>query len=176
MRKAVISVGAVLLLSLVLGGTVFRTQAASAASAVLSVFVTNDSSHPVPVREQNTDANGNIKVHEQGTANVNVTNSSVPVSEPAVTSGATAVGLFGSSDHVFASPQIVTALAIHLTAGIDAIKLRFQGLETAYFIGPLDGGNADIVLALTRPLEFDEVDCLGSTTDRCDVGTVGALP
>ena len=33
---------------------------------MLSVFVTNDASHPVPVREQNVDANGNVKVHEQG--------------------------------------------------------------------------------------------------------------
>ncbi len=32
------------------------------------------------VREQNLDANGLIRVHEQGTANVNVTNASLPVS------------------------------------------------------------------------------------------------
>jgi len=33
-----------------------------------------------PVREQNLDAGGYIRVHEQGTANVNVTNGSLPVS------------------------------------------------------------------------------------------------
>jgi hypothetical protein len=43
--------------------------------------VSNSKTTPVPVAEQNLDANGNIKVHEQGTANVNVTNSSVPVHE-----------------------------------------------------------------------------------------------
>jgi hypothetical protein len=42
----------------------------AAASSMISVFVTNTASHPVPVNETNTDANGNIKVHEQGTANV----------------------------------------------------------------------------------------------------------
>jgi hypothetical protein len=58
------------------------------AANVSSVFVTNTASNPVPVHEQgtgkvqvtnttplpvsetNTDGNGNIKVHEQGTANV----------------------------------------------------------------------------------------------------------
>jgi hypothetical protein len=58
------------------------------AANVSSVFVTNTASNPVPVHQQgtadvnvtnttpmpvdetNTDANGNIKVHEQGTANV----------------------------------------------------------------------------------------------------------
>lgn len=43
------------------------------------MFVTNDSTHPVPTKEQNLDASGNIKVHEQGIANVNVTNASIPV-------------------------------------------------------------------------------------------------
>ena len=35
---------------------------------------------PQQVREQNLDASGFIRVHEQGTANVNLTNASVPVS------------------------------------------------------------------------------------------------
>jgi hypothetical protein len=60
---------------------VFQGQAARAASSILSVFVTNGPSHPVPAQEQNLDASGNIKVHEQGTANVNVTNTTVPVHE-----------------------------------------------------------------------------------------------
>jgi hypothetical protein len=50
----------------------------AAATSVSSIFVTNTTSHPIPVHQQgtvnvhetNTDANGNIKVHEQGTANV----------------------------------------------------------------------------------------------------------
>ncbi len=37
-----------------------------------SVFVSNDASSPVPVREQTLDANGYIKTHEQGIANVSV--------------------------------------------------------------------------------------------------------
>ena len=39
-----------------------------AAQPVSSVIIGNTSANPVPVREQNLDANGNVKVHEQGTA------------------------------------------------------------------------------------------------------------
>ncbi len=80
MRKALIPVSS-LLLGAVIGAMVFQGQAARAASSILSVFVTNSPTHPVPVQEQNLDSNGNIKVHEQGTANVNVTNTTVPVHE-----------------------------------------------------------------------------------------------
>jgi hypothetical protein len=80
----------------VLGATVLREPLAHAAATVPSFFVTNDSAHPVPVREQNLDPSGNIKVHEQGTAavhelgtaNVNVTNGSIPVTGTVSVSGA----------------------------------------------------------------------------------------
>lgn len=80
MRRALVPAFLLLLGSVVLAATVLREPLAKAATPIASVFVTNDSSHPLPVREQNLDANGNIKVHEQGTTNVNVTNdSAVPV-------------------------------------------------------------------------------------------------
>jgi hypothetical protein len=65
MRRIVLAALLLSLTSLVLGATVFRSQAAAAAAAILPVVVTNDAAHPVPV-------------HEQGTANVNV-NGTVPV-------------------------------------------------------------------------------------------------
>jgi hypothetical protein len=66
-----VSLAALLLVAAtVLGATVLREPVADAAQAPLSVFVNNDSSHPVPVAETNKDAGGNIKVHEQGTAAV----------------------------------------------------------------------------------------------------------
>jgi hypothetical protein len=64
MRTYVI-VAAGILSSVALGATVFKEQVASAAQAILPVQVVNDATQPVPV-------------HEQGTANVNVTNT-VPV-------------------------------------------------------------------------------------------------
>jgi hypothetical protein len=53
-------------LSLVLGTTVFRDDVARAAPALMEVLVVNDTRNPVPV-------------HEQGTADVNVTNGSLGV-------------------------------------------------------------------------------------------------
>ncbi len=48
MRKALIPAFLLVLLSIVLGATVFREEVAQAA-ATLNVFVTNDPAHPVPV-------------------------------------------------------------------------------------------------------------------------------
>ena len=56
-----------------LGATVLRNPLAEAASPFTNVIVGNTSSNPVPVTEQNVDTNGNLKVHEQGTANTAVT-------------------------------------------------------------------------------------------------------
>jgi hypothetical protein len=69
MRRALIPAFLLLIGSTVLGATVFQEPIAKAASTMASVFVSNTKTSPVPVQEVNTDANGNIKVHEQGTAN-----------------------------------------------------------------------------------------------------------
>jgi hypothetical protein len=54
MRRTVIPVFVLVLASVVLGATVFREQVARAAASMPQVFVANDTSHPVPVREQGT--------------------------------------------------------------------------------------------------------------------------
>jgi hypothetical protein len=79
MGKVLIAAFLLILASAVLGATALREPLAWAAPPITSVFVTNDEASPIPAREQNLDANGNIKIHEQGTANVNVTNASLPV-------------------------------------------------------------------------------------------------
>ena len=76
MRKALIPAFLLLLGSTVLGATVLREPIARAAAPISSVFVSNDAAHPVPVRDQSIDANGNVKVHEQGTAAVRDVSSS----------------------------------------------------------------------------------------------------
>jgi hypothetical protein len=63
MRKPLIPVLLLVLLSVVLGATVFRADVAQAAT---SIFVNNDPDHPVPV-------------HEQGTATVSVANTPLAV-------------------------------------------------------------------------------------------------
>jgi len=73
-RRAII--GALLLIGagVVLGTTVFRTDIAQATGLAQSVTVVNTAANPVPVREQNVDAHGNINVHEEGLAHVSVLN------------------------------------------------------------------------------------------------------
>jgi hypothetical protein len=78
MRKVVIPAFLLVLGSLVLGATVLRGPIADAATPFTNVIVSNTASNPVPVREQATDANGNLKVHEQGTATVNVVDNHEP--------------------------------------------------------------------------------------------------
>jgi len=62
-RKFAVAVG-LLVVAAILGASVLREPIAAAASPFTNVIVGNDASNPVPVREQNTDANGNIRVHE----------------------------------------------------------------------------------------------------------------
>ncbi len=132
MRRTIVSAVVLMFVGVILGGMAFRQQVAYA-SAVLSVLVTNDAAHPVPVREQNFDANANIKVHEQGTANVNVTNSSILVRTPAVTddsivSGARihAAAEQGRREYSRSSPP---SLRRHLIApsGLTRLSPRFGG-------------------------------------------------
>jgi hypothetical protein len=67
-KKYAIGAGGMLVLVVAI---VLATGSGSAVAAqISSVFVTNDAAHAVPVHANNTDANGNLKVHEQGTATV----------------------------------------------------------------------------------------------------------
>jgi len=88
MRKALIPAFLLVLGAVVLGSTVFRQQLANAATPFTNVVDGNTSTNPanihevgtanvnvtnttaLPVQETNTDAAGNMKVHEQGTVNV----------------------------------------------------------------------------------------------------------
>jgi hypothetical protein len=58
----------------VLGATVFRSDIAQATGLAQSVTIDNTTANPVPVREQNLDASGNLKVHEQGVVRDDHTN------------------------------------------------------------------------------------------------------
>ena len=58
----------------VLGVTVFRSDIAQATGLAQSVTVDNTPAQAVPVREQDLDASGNIRVHEQGVVRDDHTN------------------------------------------------------------------------------------------------------
>jgi hypothetical protein len=73
------AIGAAGMLVLVAAIVLATGSGSAVAASISSVFVTNTASHPVPVHETNTDANGNIKVHEQGTVVVQQTGTPVHI-------------------------------------------------------------------------------------------------
>jgi hypothetical protein len=165
------------------------------AAQVTSVFVTNDAAHPVLVQEQRADAQGNVKVHEQGTADVNVTNSSLLVHEqgtanvnvtngslslaepPPITAGGGARQV-PTQTNVRVGATTATALSIRMTDGIEFVALNDEAVlgTPVEFFGPARGGNASVVLTLAHPVRFDAIFCTGATLgsgDYCSVSWVG---
>jgi hypothetical protein len=91
--------------SMVIGATVFREQVAWAGQIVDARIV-----GPL-------DSNGNVRVHEQGTANVNVTNGTLSVAQPPVTGGGgIRIVTVGESETIPA--QTASALTIALSKAV----------------------------------------------------------
>jgi hypothetical protein len=145
------------------------------AAQISSVFVTNDAAHAVPVHANNTDANGNLKVHEQGTANVQGT---VNVEQVPVTSGGDFAIIDCSGEGTQEVHQgVATALVIHMQSGVDAMQLRNSGSLILDLEGPGDGALADVNLPLTRPIQFNTIECISSSAaNRLIVGWIGNNP
>lgn len=186
-QRAVI--GALLLIGagVALGATVFRADIAQATGLAQAVTIDNTPANAVPVREQNRDGSGNIKVHEQGTANVNVTNSALSVTAPPVNDGGGLLRLVGNNDVNFPFNTMASALMIHLTDGVAIMTLRYcsqlpcgsggQDGIVASFDGPYAFGRATFDLALTRPIRFNNMRCLAlSSSDTCSLGWIGNEP
>jgi hypothetical protein len=167
MKKALIPAFMLALASTVLGATVLREPLAWAAAPIASVLVTNDESNPVPVREQNLDPDGHIKVHEQGTADVHVTNGSLrvtPEPQPAAGGGGSYTASACPGEVNFERTIIASALQIAWFETTGAfVKLRRGTSQVADIFGPLVTGERQVVLSLTRPIAFDNFLCHGSS-------------
>jgi hypothetical protein len=177
-RRALFGALLVVAVGVALGATVFRTDIAQATGLKKpqSVIVDNTAAQAVPVREQNLDS-GNIKVHEQGTANVNVTNGSLSVSQPPVTGGgAFQIMKTGNSDTI--TPQTASALTVAFRGGATGVSLTYQGSAVAYVAAA--GSDETVPVALTRPIQFDRISCFmgtgGGDDSNCLVTWVGAQP
>jgi hypothetical protein len=165
-QRALIGALGLVLVGVVLGATVFRSDIAQATGLAQSVTVNNTPAQAVPVREQNLDG-ANIKVHEQGTANVNVTNSSLSVAPPApITTGGGDLATTCPLNKAYPSAQSASALSIHMDSGVAEVILETQSLTipAARFAGPAAAGNASVALALSRPVAFDSIRCIGTGT------------
>jgi len=99
MRKALIPAVLLVVTAIVLGSTVFREQIARAATTPFqNVVVQNTNTNPIPVQQQ-------------GTANVNVTNSTVPVHEQGTANVGGTVGIDPSKNTVNLDSTDATNLA-----------------------------------------------------------------
>ncbi len=177
-QKAIIGGLLLIAVGVVLGATVFRTDIAQATGLAQSVIVANTTTNPVPVKEQNLDGR-NIRVHEEGTANVNVTNSSVLTTAAAVTGGGGKL-LMGAGVpliHSFDPPQSATALSIAFHDEARALTFTYKGSVVADFWGPYFFGADTVALALNRPITFDRIECaVGGALDTCNVSWIGSEP
>jgi hypothetical protein len=166
-RRAII--GGIVLVGtgVVLGTTVFRADIAQATGLAQSVTVNNLPTQPVPV-------------HEQGTASVKVTNTSLSLAPAAPITGGGGAGAAAASippfPVVLSAPAIADAVSIHMTSGVQTIELSYKGSQVAAFFGPAQQGNEHIDLAPARPVEFDTITCTGTFGDVCSVGWIGDQP
>ncbi len=188
MRQALIAVFVLVVGSTVLGTTVFREPLADAAGGIPSILVANKPSEPVPVQEQNLDANGDIKVHEQGVANVNVNGVvTTQAAEPAHSfSLAEAGGVSireGCTEFLPAGTRwFITSFAVANLSGVEAVTRLIAVEEVTGLLayGPEVAVHAYETVQLTFPQPFvltSPVDgaCLwrASTNQAVEVTVVG---
>lgn len=114
-KYAVVAAG--IAASLVLGATVFKEQVAWAAQTVDATIT-------------NVDANGNVKVHEQGTANVQVQGTpTVSVSKPVLRRGHQLISLVDDPSLVIPAGVVVTDIHLHRAPGSNASVCYTQLFE-----------------------------------------------
>jgi hypothetical protein len=174
MRQRAI-LGAVLLIGagVILGATVFRADIAQATGLAQAVTVDNTAANPVPVTAAST-----LPVHEQGTANVNVTNSSLSVApQSPITSGGQLFQADGGEDASFGGDITASALMVTFTSSAFEVILLNDDRIVARFLGPASiTGNRSYQLALNRPVSFDQLRCFGPASETCGVMWIGNNP
>lgn len=167
MRKSTMGVVAAALAGgIVLGGTVFSTQVADAA-ALLQVKITNTPAEAVPVAPQ-----GTTKVAQQGTADVNVTNSNLAVTAApptAVTSGGQRLQVDAGQTSPLGGDIKASALVVQFRNSATEVIFRNDGTIVARFPGP-----GPLALPLSQPISFDSVQCSGPDGSYCDFGWAGS--
>src|SRR5262245_49272884 len=128
-----------------LGATVFSGPIATAAQNVGTTSIG-------PLDNQ-----GNVKVHEQGTADVKVTNSSLNVSvqqpQAIISGGAGIVAFVGSP---VSGKHQASGLSIGMDDGVGSVQFEWvdesETFLSAMFIGPLLKGDADINISFDRQI------------------------
>jgi hypothetical protein len=166
-----------------------------------TVIVGNKTTNPVPVTVQGaqtitlgnptvTIGNATVPVHEQGTANVNVTNTSLPVTQAPVTNGGGQASIpADGTTHSLTNAVTASELSLYLPNTVFSLTLYDQGNPVAVFQGPSLGYAVDLLsptsgpvftnsimnVPLIRPITFDSAQCSGGT-QACVIGWVGNSP
>ena len=166
MRRPLAFVALAVLAGVVLAATVFREEVAYAAQAVNATIV-----GPL-------DGGGNIKVHEQGTANVNVTNSGLSVTpQLASKTFKTELNAGAGGETAQTFPTIDASLITVTWAGSGSLRIR-NGSNLLFEL--VSGGNAgevatrdNVVLPFTLLLSVDTVFLECDTDCAVSVSVVG---
>jgi hypothetical protein len=170
-KKYAVGAGGMLVL---VAAIVLATGSGSAVAAqISSVFVTNDSSHPVPV-------------HEQGTANVNVSGGTVNVGETPVLTQLREAGNSAIGEHACVNPILGSSLS--LSAIGDSATFEFRTGGACDQNGSYDGGGVSFVLDVAAnstvsiplhdrlPANYYNVNCDSGTTCTFSFALVGQAP
>lgn len=165
MGKKLCVAAALVAVALLLGATVLREPVALAAQTVGATIL-----GPL-------DANGNVAVHEQGTASVRI---------PPVTGGGGAETDLADTDSTkLATPVTASALMVHFSRGGGGIMIfSYQGNEVMRVPNEAGFNDSDpgvtVNVPLTRAVEFDEIRCFipdfGVTPGSCTAFFAGATP
>ena len=168
--------GLALITGVALGATVFHSDIAQAVrndKPSQPVLVANTPAEAVPVREQNLDGNTNVKVHEQGTADVRVTNT-VPVSGAVSVSGSVNVGNLPTSDgklEVISAPAGQRAIMVASNTTVPA--------NTAWHTGFRDTSDCQALAAFVRTsFSLDDSDVslwMTASTIATSLATTGGI-
>jgi hypothetical protein len=164
------AIGAAGMLVLVAAVALATGSGSAVAAQITSVFVTNDAAHAVPVAPQ-------------GTANVNVTNGSLAVTQQPITDGSTLTRYDCTSGttgiRLLGQTYMATALSIVGYSFNESqlfLKLgdKYVASIPGVAVGSTEGTPFSHDIALPRPITFDRLDCVGSAYWM--IGTVGDSP
>jgi hypothetical protein len=165
MKRALIPAFLLLLGSTIFGATVLREPIASAARLAQSVVISNTPDQAVPVREQNKDGSGNIKVHEQGTANAAVTG--YPVASRVQHNSYVGIPVGQDVSQLFDLMNVST-LVLNSVRGEAEFAFDQTGVGFKIIDSVPEGGTVTIPLNETVAVNKVFVHCSSSAT-TCDV-------
>jgi hypothetical protein len=164
-RRATISALLLVGVGVVLGTTVFRADLAEATGLAQSVTVNNTTNNPVPVKEQNLDGQ-NIRVHEEGTANVQ------PKTADASDWYGVETGAL-SHEHVLSGgPIFASLIVVNLDPQVRSVDFRDGNKVVLLLPGPAEAfgqGQLHYILPLTQPLKVDRWVVICGTQLGCGV-------